>query len=99
MMKSHAIILIIIIESKLTTNRFHCFINGKIKKEPKKPRYKCSKNGQLRFSAASSKLHGKRRIPRRGIKICVSQNTAGPAYESLGLTWSNSERIGRINKS
>jgi len=36
--------------------------------------------GNSHFSAASSKFCGKRRILWRGVNICVSRNTASPAY-------------------
>jgi len=36
-----------------------------------------------RFSAASSKFRGKRRILRCVVKICMPWNTAGPDYNVL----------------
>jgi len=55
----------------------------KLKRCLKKPwiRCKCSKKrALLRFSVASSKFCGKRRIPQRGVKIHVPWNTAGPDH-------------------
>jgi len=54
----------------------------KLKRSPKKPELdiNVAKWAIPRFSAASSELGGKQRIPRRGVKIHVPQNTAGPDH-------------------
>jgi len=55
----------------ITTTRFYCFIKGKIKRSAKNLELdiNVAKRAIPRFSAASSKFCGKRRIPRRGVKI------------------------------
>jgi len=50
-------------KSKITSTRFYCFINGKIKKELEKTwiKYKCSKNAQFRvfpWQVANSAANG-----------------------------------------
>jgi len=63
-------------KSKLTTTRFYCFTNVKLKRSPKNLELDISvaKNGQFLI------FHGKQQIPRHGMKIRVPWNTAGPVY-------------------
>ena len=50
-------------------------------------RYKWSKKRAVpRFSAASSKFHGKRQTPRRVVEIRVPRNTTGPDYDICKAT-------------
>jgi len=61
--------------------RFYCFINGKIKKEPKNLELGINvlKRAIPHFSAVNSIFCGKQRIPWHGVNICLLRNTAGPA--------------------
>ena len=65
-------------KSKLTTTRFYCFINDKIKNEPE--------NLELDINVAktgnSAFFRGKRRIPRRQRENSrAARNTAGPGNQ------------------
>jgi len=68
-------------KSKLTTTRFYCFINGKIKKEPEKPwiRYKCGKKEAIPC--------GKQQIPWQTANSAVRCENLSAAEYRLPWWW------------